>query len=166
MSDLEREREFENAIVEYGGIITKICYYFSTDTDEFKDLRQEVLYNVWKGWDKFRKDSKMSTWIYRISFNTCVSYNRKESKSRNMISIDDILELPEEEGMTKLEKYNAMHKLIQQLAFEDRAIILLWLDEKSYEEIAELMGINRNTIAVKLKRIKEKLVKLSKNIGV
>ena len=83
MSDLEREREFENAIVEYGGIITKICYYFSTDTDEFKDLRQEVLYNVWKGWDKFRKDSKMSTWIYRISFNTCVTFQRKEKHGQN-----------------------------------------------------------------------------------
>lgn len=162
MSDQEKEKEFENAIVQYGGIVTKICYYFSSNPDEFNDLRQEVLYNIWKGWDKFRNDSKISTWIYRISFNTCVSYNRKESKTKNMISLDDILDLPAEEEVSKIEKYNKMHKLIQQLSYEDRAIILMWLDEKSYEEISELMGINRNTIAVKLKRIKEKIVKLSK----
>ena len=162
MSDQEKEKEFENAIVQYGGIVTKICYYFSSNPDEFNDLRQEVLYYIWKGWDKFRNDSKISTWIYRISFNTCVSYNRKESKTKNMISLDDILDLPAEEEVSKIEKYNKMHKLIQQLSYEDRAIILMWLDEKSYEEISELMGINRNTIAVKLKRIKEKIVKLSK----
>ncbi|MCH5234024.1 MAG: sigma-70 family RNA polymerase sigma factor [Muribaculaceae bacterium] len=162
MSGFDKEKEFENAIVEYGGIITKICYYFSSDTDEFKDLRQEVLYNIWKGWDKFRNDSKLSTWIYRVSFNTCVSYNRKEIKRKNTLSIDDVLDIPEETELSKLEKYNAMHKLIQQLVYEERAIILLWLDEKPYEEIAELMGLPRNTVAVKLKRIKEKLVKMSK----
>lgn len=162
MSDSNKEKEFEDAIVEYGGIITKICYYFSSNTDEFKDLRQEVLYNVWKGWDKFKRDSKLSTWIYRVSFNTCVSYSRKERKTRNMISLDDILDLPEENEMSRLEKYNRMHRLIQKLPYEERAIILLWLDEKPYEEISELMGINRNTIAVKLMRIKEKIIKLSK----
>ena len=164
MSELDKEKEFENAIAIHGGIITKICYYFSSETDEFNDLRQEVLYNIWKGWDRFRNDSKLSTWIYRVSFNTCISYNRKETKSRNTLSIDHILEIPEEEEIPKIEKYNIMHGLIQRLSYEDRAIILMWLDEKPYEEIAELMGIPRNTLAVKLKRIKEKLVKMSKEI--
>ena len=163
MSDLEKEREYENAIVDYGGIITKICYYFSSDKDEFQDLRQEVLYNIWKGWDKFRKDSKLSTWIYRVSFNTCVSYNRKETKMKKTLSIDNVLDLPEETEISKLEKYNTMHKLIQSLVYEERALILMWLDEKPYDEIAELMGMPRNTVAVKLKRIKEKLVKMSKD---
>lgn len=162
MENSIKEREFENAIAKYGGIITKICYYFSLNADEFNDLRQEVLYNVWKGWDKFRNDSKISTWIYRIGFNTCISYDRKERKNRNTISIDTIIDIPIEEESSKLEKYNIMHRLIQQLPFQERAIIMLWLDEYPYEEMAEMIGCPRNTIAVKLKRIKDKLVKMSK----
>lgn len=157
----ELEKEFEDAIGEYGGIITKICYYFSVSPEEYQDLRQEILLNLWKGWKNFRGDSKLSTWIYRVSFNTCISYNRKEKKSYQTISIQEILNLPDEKEQSYSEKYDFMHRLIQQLNYQDRAIILMWLDEKNYEEIAELMGINRNTLAVRLKRIKEKIVRLS-----
>ena len=165
MSAQDKEKEFENAVVEHGGIITKICYYFSIDSDEFNDLRQEVLYNIWKGWDRFRNDAKISTWIYRISFNTCVSFTRKEGKKKKEISLDSIVDIPAEEEISGIEKYNMMHRLIRQLSYEERAIILMWLDEKPYDEISELMGMPRNTVAVKLKRIKEKLVKMSKNMG-
>ena len=161
MSDTETEKEFECAINTYGAIITKICYYFSTDPDEFKDLRQEVLFYLWKGWLTFRKDSKLSTWIYRISFNTCVSFQRKEKKSKETVSIEDIINIADSPEPSRLDRYNKMHSLIQTLNYEDRVIILMWLDDKSYDEIAEIMGINRNTIAVRLKRIKEKLTKLS-----
>lgn len=160
---LDTEKEFENAIAENGAIITKICYYFSTDPDEFNDLRQEVLYNIWKGWNKFRNESKLSSWIYRVSFNTCISFQRKTKSSKEKISIDHVIDIPCEDEPSYVERYNAMHALIRQLKFEDRAIILMWLDEKSYEEISELMGINRNTIAVRLKRIKERLVRLSQD---
>ena len=161
MEPQNKEKEFEKAIELYGGIITKICYYFSVNTDEFNDLRQEVLFNIWKGWDDFRNAAKLSTWIYRVSFNTCVSYNRKVSKNKNNISIDDIINLAAEEDSNKLEKYNEMHSLIQKLNYEDRALILMWLDEKSYEEMSDLIGLNRNTLAVRIKRIKEKIIKLS-----
>ena len=161
MEPQNKEKEFEKAIELYGGIITKICYYFSVNTDEFNDLRQEVLFNIWKGWDDFRNAAKLSTWIYRVSFNTCVSYNRKVSKNKNNISIDDVINLAAEEDSNKLEKYNEMHSLIQKLNYEDRALILMWLDEKSYEEMSDLMGLNRNTLAVRIKRIKEKIIKLS-----
>lgn len=163
MNDLDKEKEYEEAINRFSGIISKICYYFASDSEEFKDLRQEVLYNVWKGWDSFRNDAKLSTWIYRVTFNTCISFQRKEKKSKNLISIDQALEIPDDNESRKMEKYKTMHTLIRKLGFEDRAIILMWLDEKSYEEISELMGINRNTLAVRLKRIKEKLVKMSQN---
>ena len=161
MRRIETEKEFEEAIDTYGGVITKICYYFSTDSEEFKDLRQEVMCNIWRGWNKFRRDSKLSTWIYRVCFNTCVSFQRKEKKSKDNISIDEIINLPAEEETSKLEQYNAMHALIRRLNYEDRAIILMWLDDKSYEEISELTGLNRNTVAIRLKRIKEKLVRMT-----
>lgn len=161
MRHSEAEKEFEDAIAENGGIIAKVCYYFSSDAEEFKDLRQEVLYNIWRGWGRFRKDSKVSTWIYRISFNTCVSFQRKEKHHKSAISIDSLLDYPVEEEISKLEKYNKMHEMIARLSYEERAIILLWLDENSYDEIADIMGLNRNTVAVKIMRIKEKLIKNS-----
>lgn len=162
MTDMEtKEKEFEKALGEYNGIITKVCYYFSNDSDEFKDLRQEVLYNIWKGWDKFRKDSKISTWIYRVSFNTCISFQRKEKKHSLSLSIDNLINLPDDSRESLLEKYNMMYSLIRSLKYDERALLLLWLDEKSYEEIFELMGLNRNTVAVKLKRVKEKLIKMN-----
>ena len=158
---LEKETNFEEAIKANSGIITKVCYYFSSDREEFKDIRQEVLLNIWKGWENYRKDSKLSTWFYRVTLNTFISWYRKETKCRKSISINEIIDLPDESDDSYLEKYNEMHALIRKLDYEDRALILLWLDEKSYDEIAHLLGRNRNTIAVKLKRIKEKLVKMS-----
>lgn len=158
----QSEKEFEEAITQNNGIISKVCYYFSSNTDEFEDLRQEVLYNIWKGWDKFQNKSKISTWIYRICFNTCISYQRKSVSIKSSIPIEDIIDMGEDPSLSKIEKYNEMHNLISQLNYEDRAIILLWLDEKTYEEISELTGITRNTIAVKLKRIKEKLIKMAR----
>lgn len=158
--DIETEKEFEDAIATHGGIIAKICYYFSSDSDEFQDLRQEVLLNIWRGWKTFRGVSGLSTWIYRVSFNTCISCQRKERK--NTISINEVLNLSVDPETSKLERYNTMHKLISQLNFQERAIILMWLDEKSYDEISELMGIKRNTLAVKLKRIKDKLIRMQK----
>ena len=163
MNNHKNEKEYEKAIKEYGGIISKICYYFSDDPEEFKDLRQEVLLNIWKGWEKFRKDAKISTWIYRICFNTCISYQRKEKKNNN-ISLEDAFNLPDETEAGTLEKYKTMHYLILKLGYKDRAMILMWLDEKSYEEISELMGMNRNTVAVRLKRIKERLVKMKEEL--
>lgn len=160
MGNKNNEKEFEEAIALYGTLITKICYYFASDSDEFKDLRQEVFYNIWKGMDKFNHNSKLSTWIYRICFNTCISFHRREKKIKK-VSINNIMELPDDnQEISKLEEYRTFLTLIRQLQYEERALILMWLDEMSYEEISTLTGLNRNTVAIKLKRIKEKLVKM------
>lgn len=151
---------FEQLIDRYSVLITKVCYYFSPNLSDFKDLRQDVLINIWKGWERFRNEAKLSTWIYRICFNTCITYQRKNKFRRNEIPVSEILEIPSYEGF-ELDRYKEMHKLINQLNPGDKAIILMWLDEKSYEDIAEVIGVNRNTLATRLKRIKERLVKLS-----
>lgn len=152
--------EFEEIVQKYSGIITKLCYYFASNTDEFEDLRQDVLINIWKGFEKFRKESSISTWIYRVCFNTCVTYQRKKSNRISSISIESIIDIPDDD-IYDINRYNEMHSLINQLNLNEKAIIMLWLDEKTYDEISEITGITRNTIAVKIKRIKEKLIKLS-----
>lgn len=159
-----KEINFEDAISKFSMLITKVCYYYSSDLEEFKDLRQEVLINIWNGWDTFRNEAKLSTWIYRISLNTCISYQRKGNKKNQPkhVGLETLLNFPSENETDLLSQYKMMHSLIRKLPLAERAIILLWLDEKSYEEIADLIGINRNTLAVKLKRIKEKLIKMNR----
>lgn len=155
----ERTAAFENIVRKYSLMITKVCYYFASNTLELKDLRQDVLLNIWVGWDKFRMQSKPSTWIYRVCFNTCITFQRKTRHQRKEIPLSNVLEIEDEPF--DMEKYNEMHRLIGRLGSEEKAIILMWLDENSYEEIADVIGIKRNTVATKLRRIKEKLIKLS-----
>lgn len=151
---------FERVIKENSLLITKVCYYFAVDIAELKDLRQEVLLNIWTGWDKFRMHSKPSTWIYRVCFNTCITYQRKNRRrKKNEVPLTSVLEIEDEPF--DMVKYREMHKLIGRLGSDEKAIILMWLDENSYEEISEVIGIKRNTVATRIKRIKEKLVKLS-----
>lgn len=161
MSGISKEKEFEDAVEQYGDLINKICFYFSDDTVEFNDLRQEVLFNIWRGWDHFLKNSKRSTWIYRVSFNTCISFQRKEKKFKKTLPLENVLENRVDDSEDKKDKYKVLFSLIKMLPYNDRAILLMWLDEKSYEEISELTGLNRNTVATRLKRIKEKLVKMN-----
>lgn len=155
----ERVVAFENIVKKYSLMITKVCYYFATNVSELKDLRQDVLLNIWAGWDKFKMQSKPSTWIYRVCFNTCVTYQRKNRHRKNEVPLSSVLEV--EDYSFDMEKYKEMHRLIGRLGYEEKAIILMWLDENSYEEIADVIGLNRNTVATKIKRIKEKLVNLS-----
>ncbi|MCH5229211.1 MAG: sigma-70 family RNA polymerase sigma factor [Muribaculaceae bacterium] len=164
MDDINREKEFEDAVNLYGDLINRICLSFSADTEEFKDLRQEVLFNIWKGWEHFLKNSKTSTWIYRVSFNTCISFQRKEKKFKKTLPLENVLDKQAEETLQTVEKYKTLFSLIRMLSYNDRVILLMWLDEKNYEEISDLTGLNRNTVATRLKRIKEKLVKMNNEI--
>lgn len=156
----EREVAFGIIVSKYSLMITKVCYYFAANISELKDLRQEVLVNIWTGLDKFRNQSKPSTWIYRVCFNTCITYQRKNRRHQKYnVPISSVLEM--EDDAFDMEKYKEMHRLIGLLSPEDKALILMWIDENSYEEIADVIGLKRNTVATRIKRIKEKLVKLS-----
>lgn len=161
MNISDKEIEFEKVIAQYSALISKICYYFSNNSDEFKDLRQELLLNIWKGWDSFRNESKISSWIYRICFKTCISYQRKEGKIKHFVPLEEAYSMETEKDVPLMERYLEMHRRISKLSYEERAIILMWLDERSYDEIANLMGMKRNTVAVRLKRIKEKIVNMA-----
>ena len=133
---------------------------YASDMENFNDLRQEVYINVWQGIEGFENRAKMSTWIYRVSLNTCITYTNKDRKhtsheqlSENLYSLDD-----SQEYTRQLQE---MYKLINRLNRLDKAIILLWLDEVPYEEIASIMGISRNNVASHLRRAKEKLTNMA-----
>jgi len=126
------------------------------------DLYQEVVYNLWKSFPKFRSECSESTFIYRVALNSCITGMRKELRRPQHIPILELNEhLVAPESMT--ENIKEMYKLIYQLNTLERAIILLYLEEKSYQEIADITGLTLNNIAIKIKRIKEKLKKMSEN---
>jgi RNA polymerase sigma-70 factor (ECF subfamily) len=156
----ELEHDFIRMIQENERIIYKICSFYTSELSPIEDLYQEVVLNLWKAYPKFRNESRISTWIYRIALNSCISDLRKESKRQREISLslsEDIV----------FEPYNMendikeLYHLIYQLKTLERAIILLWLEDKSYQEIADITGLTLSNVATKLKRIKEKLKTMS-----
>lgn len=139
-------------------MMLKVCYMYANDENHLKDLYQEVLANLWQGIDSYRGSSKISSWIYRVAINTCVSYFRRYDRHSSMIShIDDAPEIGVEDS-SKTDELRTMYRLIYSLGKLDKAIILLWLDEYSYDDIAEMTGLSRNNVAVRLRRIKLKLI--------
>lgn len=157
------EKEFINTIKEYERVIYKVCYLYTTPKASLNDLYQEVVFNLWKAFPKFRGDCKISTWIYRISLNTCITFLRKDKKIPEVGALTQEVEwLADEEDDFNL-MLKEMYLLINQLGQFDKSIILLYLEEKSYEEIAEITGLTVTNVATKLSRIKNKLRKM-KNI--
>lgn len=138
-------------------LIYKVCLMFQTDTENIADCYQDIVLNLWQAYPSFKGDSKASTWIYRIALNTCVSELRKQQSRPEMVPITcDMAELMgNDEGY--MEQIKELYRLISRLNKLERAIILLWLDDKSYEEIAAVMGMSKTNVGVRLLRIKEKL---------
>lgn len=154
------EREFALLIQENSRIINKVCYFYATDKMPFEDLRQEIYVNIWLGLSQFRGDSKISTWIYRVAVNSALMSMRSSKPRIETVSLDfGLLDVSTEIDDAQRENLQTLQSLINRLEDIEKAIILLWLDEYSYDEIAETLGMKRNTVAVKIHRIKEKLSK-------
>jgi len=139
--------------------IYTVCYMFSNDADEVNDLFQEVLANLWKGMEKFEGRSDIKTWIYRVSLNTCISIDRKKKKKKSVpLSMNINLFEDKDEDSKQAEM---LRKRISKLGPFDRAIILLWLENMSYEEIGAVVGTSTKNVSVRLYRIKEQLKNMS-----
>ena len=154
------EREFASLIKEHSRIINKVSYFYATDKVPFDDLRQEIYLNIWTGLNQFRGESKMSTWIYRVAVNSALMVIRSTRSKIETVSLDfGLLDVSSELDDAQKENLQTLNALISRLENIEKAIILLWLDEYSYDEIAETLGLNRNTVGTKLHRIKDKLSK-------
>ena len=154
------ERDFASLIKQHSRIINKVSYFYATDKLPFDDLRQEIYVNIWLGLKQFQGDSKISTWIYRVAVNSALMALRSSKSNIETVSVDfGLLDLSSEIDDAQKENLQVLHSLINRLEDMEKAIILLWLDEYSYDEIADTLGIKRNTVAVKIHRIKDKLSK-------
>lgn len=153
------ERRFADIMRDYDSMIMRICFGYSRTAAELADLHQDALINIWQGLPGFKGDSSLKTWIYRVTLNTCVSTVRSERRRVPQTALDDFYNLVDEDA-DRRRLVSEMHDCISKLPPVDRAIMLLWLDDFSYDEIAATVGLGRNTVASRLRRAKEKLKNL------
>ena len=154
-----KEQVFTKLVREHKSTIYSVCYMFSKDTDEIDDLFQEILIRLWKGYDSFRAESDVRTWIYRVALNCCLNADKKKRRSmveRVPLSVDID---PCEDTDDRALQTKRLYARINRLGLVDRAIILLWLEGLSYEEIGAIIGISVKNVSFKLHRIKEELKK-------
>jgi RNA polymerase sigma-70 factor (ECF subfamily) len=159
MEEKKLKEEFLVLLNQNKGIIHRISRSYGETEADREDLFQEILLNLWKGFASFRNESKFSTWMYRIALNTCITSFRKKSRTLNAVSIhekhnqisDNLTNVNYDEESQLL--YNAIGKLDKL----EKAIIILYLEERSYDDIAEIAGITPNHVGVKVNRIKAKL---------
>ncbi len=154
-----KEQEYTHLIKEYKETIYTVCLMNSANQDEAKDLMQEALIQLWRSFGTFRGESDVRTWIYRICMNACISFMRKEENHKDSLHIDvsDMLSMDDDDSR----QIQTLHDRIHRLKFMDRAIVLLWMEDLSYEEIGEIIGLKAKNVGVRLVRIKEQLREMS-----
>ena len=155
---MNREEYFTQLVRENKSTIYTVCYMFSQDEEEVNDLFQETLINMWKGIDSFREESKISTWIYRVALNTCLLQERKKKKEVQKVPLTMDVNFFQDDDANAAQ-VRMLHQRIGKLGLVDRALVMMWLEGMSYDEIGTVMGISAQNVGVKLYRIKEQLKK-------
>lgn len=158
------KEEFLQNITSNQAIIHKVTRIYCDNVDDRKDLFQEILIQLWKSYGSFKEQSKFSTWMYRVAINTAITaFKRGAKKNIKAQFVTDLPQVVDDEYDTDLEdNLNLLHSAIGQLTGIEKSIILLYLEDKSYEEIAEITGITQNYVRVKMNRIKKKLESIMK----
>ncbi|SDE99060.1 RNA polymerase sigma-70 factor, ECF subfamily [Pricia antarctica] len=147
-----------SSILPFSGIIIKICRAYTDSQEDFEDYFQEVCLQIWRSKENFREESQWSTWVYRISLNVCLTLlKKKKNNGHHFVSDSLAAEEIEDTYAFADESLNILYDAIRQLSEIDRAVIMLYLEEKPYIEIADILGTNPNNIGVRVKRIKNRL---------
>ncbi len=151
------EKEFIALLNQHQKIVHKVCNLYMDRHSEREDLFQEITLQAWKAYGSFRGDAKFSTWLYRVALNTAITFFRKEKRQPSIFSTDLVPDHADEGYDPIEEQVKAMYAAIGELSKIDKAIVMLYLEDYSYIEIGEMMGITANNVAVKMNRIKTKL---------
>ena len=157
----DKEHQFELLVREHKRTIYTVCYMFSCNKAEIDDLFQEVLIRLWNGFDHYEGRSSARTWVYRVALNTAINQDKKERRRIETVPLTVDID-PFEADDPKTQQVRKLHDLISQLELIDRSLVLLWLEGIPYDEIGAIIGITPNNVGVRLARIKEKLVQMSK----
>ncbi|MBV9962782.1 MAG: sigma-70 family RNA polymerase sigma factor [Parafilimonas sp.] len=158
----EAEKQFEKHIKEYELLIYKVCRIYAYTNADRQDLFQDIIVQLWHAYLKFKGESKLSTWMYRVAINTAITGLRKK---KDFIQSYEHATLPthisDDNSLHAEERLQEMYKAIEQLNQIEKAVVMLYLEEKTYEEMEEILGITQGNLRVKMNRIKEKLRNLT-----
>lgn len=157
------KKDFIDLLEKNRGIIHKICLMYTNTVTDKEDLYQEICLQLWRSVRRYRGESKFTTWLYRVAINTAINSIRKKKRSINTVELDPERHYEIKDNHRE-QKTSILLKAISRLNRIDRAIVLLWLEEKKYEEISEIMGLKRSTVSVRLVRIRRKLEELIKEL--
>lgn len=158
--------DFKSVIEQHHPIIYKICRIYAPKAD-FEDLYQEILISIWKSLNAFKGQAKLSTWVYKVALNTAISYHHSAKRKgwTSWLGLSPFLkseDIPVEDSIETKNDLDHLYWAIRQLKKEDRSIILLYLESYKQSEIADIIGITENNVAVKINRIKKKLKSIIK----
>lgn len=153
------ERRFNAIVSEHTRLISKVCYCYASSRQDFEDMRQDCLINIWRGLGSFDGRSRLSSWLYRLCINTCITSWRAKKCRPQMFSFDEIGEMADnnDEEKSRSENVELLHAMIASLPYVDRAIILMWLDGCPYDDIAGVTGLSNSNIAVRIHRLKKRI---------
>lgn len=155
---MNKSERFTDLIRKHEGLIFKITRAYANDATDQKDLYQEIVYQLWKSFDSFRSESKITTWMYRIALNTSLTFNARSYKKMKSTQLDfDVIDEVNESLKLKNEKISLLYEKINGLNAMDKGIVLLFLEGRSHHDISEIMGISKSNVGTKLNRIKQKL---------
>lgn len=155
---MNSKQDFVEIVLGNEGIIYKVAKVYTNNLVDEKDLYQEIVYQLWKSFGSFRNESKMSTWMYRIALNTAISQLNKQKRRGDQVPIDDdLLNYSESGDNLKEEQITFLYARIRELNAVEKGIILLYLEGKTYEEIAAITGFTPSNIGTRLNRIKQKI---------
>lgn len=157
---MDNKDTFILAINENQGLIFKVASIYTNTIEDRNDLSQEIIYQLWKSFDSFQQKSSLSTWMYSVAMNVAIRHLKIDKKRVSTIPLDEqFLNFQDGVNSEIEEKWKVLKQQIDQLNLLDKGIVILYLDNKSYEEIAQIIGISASNVGTKLSRIKEKLKK-------
>lgn len=155
---MDKEQDFVDRIKQHEGVIFKITSVYTDHRADQMDLYQEIVYQLWKGFGSFRNESKFSTWMYRVALNTAISHLKKKKRSPDAVPIDQVVvKMTESYDPVFEERLKLLYAHIKELNVLERGLILLLLEGKKYDEIAEITGLTSTNVGTRLSRIKAKL---------
>lgn len=155
--NIHQNREFETLVMEHKSTIYSVCYMFAQHPEDVNDLFQEVLVNLWSGIGSFRGEAAPRSWVYRVAMNTCISHRRRKQPKTVPLDVSHDVMAPDTDHGRQADQLRRRISLLEPV---DRAIVLLWLENMSYDEIGSIVGISPRAVGVRLVRIKEKLKSL------
>ena len=166
MQKQEAEKQFESAIRENELLIYKVCRIYAYTDEDREDLYQDIVIQLWKSYYRFKGQSKFSTWMYRVALNTAITNLRKQKRiiTVNAPAVMAASIADDNYNAGEEEKLQQLYTAIEQLGQVEKAIVMLYMEDKSYEEMEEILGMSQVNIRVKMNRLKEKLRQLTKNV--